>query len=152
VTARIIGLDAGERRIGVAVSDPEGRLAVPVRIIDARDEPAAFDEIAALARDEGAGAIVVGHPLSMSGSAGPQARRVEALAERLRDHTGLPVELQDERLSSVEVARAAPPGRKRRARPERSRRGKPAPQDDLAAAAILQRYLDRQRSQQAAQA
>lgn len=133
---RIIGLDVGERRIGVAVSDPEGRLAVPTRIIDGRDEAAAFDAIAALARDEGATAIVVGHPLSMDGSAGPQAQRVEAFARRLAEHTGLPVELWDERLSSVQVARAVPAGRRRR--------GKPAPQDDLAAATILQSYLDRQ--------
>jgi putative Holliday junction resolvase len=140
---RIIGLDAGERRIGVAVSDPDGRLAVPLRIVDARDEATAFAEIAALARDEGAAAVVVGHPLSMDGRAGPQARRVEAFAERLREHTGLPVELQDERLTSVQVARGAPAGKRGR---------KPAPQDDLAAAAILQSYLDRQRAQEAAQA
>jgi putative Holliday junction resolvase len=79
----------------------------------------------------------------MDGSAGPQARRVEAFAERLRAHTGLPVELQDERLTSVQVARAAP---------ARKRGRRPPPQDDLAAAAILQSFLDRQRAQQAAQA
>jgi len=139
VNSRYLGLDVGERRIGVAVSDPEGRLAVPLRIVDGSNEAAAIDEIARIAREEGATTIVVGHPLSLDGTAGAQAHRVESFAGRLRKHTGLPVELWDERLTSVQVRRTAPAGRRRK-------KGRPAPMDDLAAAAILQSYLDSRRA------
>jgi len=129
---RIIGLDVGDRRIGVAISSPEGRLAVPLRIIERQKEPADIETIAALARAEEAIAIVVGYPLSLDGTAGQQARRVEGFARRLQKSTGLKLELWDERLTSVQAERSLTGSRRR------------GPVDDLAAAIILQGYLDRQ--------
>ena len=133
---RIIGLDVGDRRIGVAISSPEGRLAVPLRIIECTKEPNDIDAIGAIARDEEATAIVVGYPLSLDGTAGPQARHVEGFARRLKKSTGLPLELWDERLSSVQAERSQT-GRRR------------APVDDLAAAIILQSYLDSRQQDEA---
>jgi len=133
---RILGLDVGDRRIGLAISTPEGGLAVPLRVLERRRDDSDIEAIAALARAEQVETLVVGHPLSMDGSAGPQARRVEAFARLLAKATGLPFTLWDERLSSVQAERAV--------RPLRGRRR--APSDDLAAAIILQSYLDRQRA------
>jgi putative Holliday junction resolvase len=135
-------LDVGERRIGVAISAPEGRLAVPLRVLERRGDEADAQAIAELARDQDAAALVVGDPLSLDGSAGPQACRVRTFADRLATATGLPLELWDERLTSVQAARAQVGPRKRAARGTKKRR---APADDLAAAIILQSYLDRHR-------
>ena len=143
---RILGLDIGERRIGVAISDPEGRLAVPLRILERRDEAADLEAIADLARSEGVDALVVGYPISLSGEAGPQARQVQAFAHQLAGVSGLPTELRDERLTSVQAERA--PGPVRAARGRRGARRRRPPADDLAAAIILQSYLDRRRSQE----
>ena len=134
---RILGLDVGERRIGVAISDPEGRLAVPLRILERRGEAADAQAIADLARAEAVEALVVGYPVSLTGDAGPQARLVQAFARRVAEATGLPLELQDERLTSVQAERAR--------RPARGARRRRAPADDSAAAIILQAYLDRRR-------
>ena len=123
----------GERRIGIAVSDPEGRVAVPLRILQRAGASADEQALADLARAEGIEAFVVGLPRSLDGSIGPQARRVQSFAGRLGKATGLPVRLWDERLTTVQARRTG--GKKRR-----------APVDDLAAALILQSYLDRQRS------
>lgn len=137
--ARILGLDAGERRIGIAISDPEGRVAVPLRVLERRSDAADEQAIAETARAEGVELIVVGLPLSLDGTAGPQARIVQEFAGRLGRATGLPIAFCDERLTSVQAERA-PAGTRRRAGRRR------APADDLAAAIILQSYLDRQRS------
>ena len=133
---RILGLDVGERRIGLAISTPEGRLAVPLRVLERRAATADLEAIAALARAEQVEMIVIGHPLSMDGTAGVQARRVEAFARALAKAAGLPFELWDERLSSVQAERSVRLARGRRR----------APSDDVAAAIILQGYLDRRRA------
>ena len=133
----------GERRIGLAISDPEGRLAVPLRVIERRDEAGDAQAIAEIAAAEGATALVAGYPLSLDGSAGPQARRVEAFARRVAEASGLPLELCDERLTSVQAERGRVGSGKRTGRGARRRR---APTDDLAAAIILQSYLDRHRA------
>ncbi len=135
---RILGLDVGERRIGVAVSTPEGGLAVPLRVLERSEESADLHAIAELAVAENATTIVVGHPISLDGSRGAQARSVEAFARSLAETSGLAVELTDERFTSTEAKR----GRKQSSRSQRARR---APVDDLAAAIILQAYLDRRR-------
>ena len=130
---RILGLDVGERRIGLAISTPEGRLAVPLRVLERRGDAADTEVIAALTREERAEALVIGHPLSMDGSAGAQARRVEAFARLVAKATGLPYQLWDERLTSVQAERAV-----------RALRGRRRASDDVTAAIILQSYLDRQ--------
>ena len=140
---RILGLDIGERRIGIAVSTPEGGLAVPLRVLERSEESADLRAIVELAVAENATTIVVGHPISLDGSRGAQARSVEAFARSLAETSGLPVELADERLTSAQAKRAgAKRGRKQSSRSQRTRR---APLDDLAATIILQAYLDRRR-------
>jgi putative Holliday junction resolvase len=134
---RTLGLDVGERRIGVAVSDPDGRMAFPL----ATHERRGGDDVAMLidlARREEAGRIVVGLPLSLDGTHGPQAQEAAKFAERLTHKGGVDVVLWDERLSSIEAdhhLRAA------------GRRGKDAKaqRDAIAASIILQSYLDSQR-------
>ena len=143
---RILGLDVGERRIGVAISDQEGRLAVPLRILECSSEAADVRAIAELARAEGIETLVVGHPVSLAGNAGPQARRVEAFARLLAEETNLPLELQDERLTSVQAERAGRASRGARPRGPKGGRRRRTPADDLAAAIILQSYLDRRRA------
>ena len=140
---RILGLDVGERRIGVAISDPDRRLAVPLRVLECRDRKADTRTIIKLAEAEGAEALVVGHPLTLAGGKSPQTRLVEEFAERLAKATTLPVELWDERLTSVQAERG--PARPKAGRPKSKRRPR-APDDDLAAALILQAYLDRRRA------
>lgn len=135
--ARILGIDLGERRIGIAVSTPEGGLAVPYRILEAQGDEADARAIARIADSEGAETIVIGHPKSLSGERGAQARRVEAFAQTLAETTGLKVDLWDERLTSRQA--------ERRPAERRGARRRPKPTDDVAAALVLQAYLDRQR-------
>lgn len=129
---RILGIDLGDRRIGIAISTPEGGLAVPLRIIESHGGNADAEAIAGIARAEAVDRLVLGHPLSMDGTAGPQARRVDDFAQTLRRVTDLPVDLQDERLSTAAAERST--------RSDRKNRG---PVDDVAAAHLLQAYLDR---------
>jgi putative Holliday junction resolvase len=134
---RTLGIDVGTRRIGVAISDPEGRLALPLRVIERRG-PRDAAVVADLARREGAERVVVGLPVSLDGTLGPQAREVQAFAAAVRA-AGAEVELYDERLSSVEAdhhLRAAGIS----TREARGRR------DAIAAAIILQAYLDSRRA------
>jgi putative Holliday junction resolvase len=134
---RVLGLDLGDVRIGVAVSDPERRLAVPLGTVLA-GAPQDLKAIAALVREQEASLVVIGHPLSMSGKVGPRARQVEELAGALRSFLDVPVVLQDERLSTVEAERnlreAGVRGRDRRRSVDRA-----------AATVILQAWLDANR-------
>jgi putative Holliday junction resolvase len=137
---RIVGLDVGERRIGVAVSDPTGTLARPVRALrttgldgDALQLSAA--EVSRLGTEDTLQAIVVGFPRRLDGSPNEMTPRIERFATRLRERTGLAVILQDERLTSVEAdSRLATREKNWRVRKERL--------DAAAAAVILQDYLD----------
>ena len=138
---RIVGLDVGERRIGVAISDPTGTLARPLNALrtsglDGDALTVAGREIARLSTDDdGLASIVVGLPRHLDGSASEMTPRIEVFAARLRTRTGLPVVLQDERLSSQEAeSRLAAREKNWRARKERL--------DAAAAAIILQDYLD----------
>jgi putative Holliday junction resolvase len=114
-----LGLDLGDVRIGVAVSDPDRRVAVPVGTIHVGRPPGELRAIAGLVAEHGATIVIVGHPLSMDGSAGPRAGLAEAFAETLRSLLDVPVLLHDERLSTVEAERslagADVRGRRRRA-------------------------------------
>ena len=139
---RILGIDMGKRRIGVAISAPEGVLAVPLQVIECRGDEIDARAITEIARKEGVETLVVGHPRSLDGTIGPQARRVEAFARRLAEASGLPLELWDERLSSKQAERPPPHSGKRRNRGPRKRR---ASTDDAAAAIILESYLHRHR-------
>lgn len=140
---RLLALDVGDRRIGVAVSDATGLIANPLSVIRRASKAEDFERIARLVREQDVEGLVVGHPLNADGSAGPQAQRVERYAAALADALqaeglNLPMVLWDERMSTLraqEVMIAA--GRKRK-----DRRGRI---DAVAAAVILQDYLDEQR-------
>ncbi len=135
---RALGVDIGGRRIGLALSDPEGILATPRRILERVGvTPDNADHVAIVeaARSFGVKTIVVGLPLSMSGATGPAARAVLNEVDDLRELAGdeFVVETHDERLSSVAADRAL-------ARTGSRRSGEP--NDDAAAAVILQSWLD----------
>jgi putative Holliday junction resolvase len=136
----VLGVDAGERRVGVALSDESRLLASPVTVLDRRRGLApVLDALTDLARREGATRLVIGLPLNADGSEGPQARRAHDFARIAARVIGLPVEMWDERLSTreaEEIVRAQGRNLRRvRARGEL---------DAIAAAAILQDYLDAQ--------
>ncbi|MEX1253525.1 MAG: Holliday junction resolvase RuvX [Dehalococcoidia bacterium] len=137
---RVLALDMGERRIGLAVSDPDGRLAIPLRILErTNNDGADMRAIAEIARAEGVDTLLVGNPLSMTGQEGPQSQRVRSFGHRLAQTASLPLVLWDERLSSAEARRFAPASR----RGQKRRGGRREPIDDVAAALVLQSYLDR---------
>jgi putative Holliday junction resolvase len=138
---RFVGLDIGEKRIGVAVSDVSGTLARPLGVlrpsgleVDALD--VVSTELARLAAEEdGLGAIVIGLPRRLDGSSSAMTPRVEQFARRLQTKTSLPVTFQDERLSSREAE-------SRLALSDKDWRSRKARLDAAAAAVILQDYLD----------
>lgn len=145
---KLLALDVGERRIGVAVSDALGLIATPLAVIRRSSREADFHRIADLVREQQAGALVVGHPLNTDGSAGPQAQRVEryaaSLEQALRDKgLDLPLILWDEH-GSTQRAQQAMIAAGRGARDRRARI------DAAAAAIILQDYLDVQQPPAAA--
>jgi putative Holliday junction resolvase len=138
VPGRVLGLDLGEVRIGVAISDDRGRLAVPFGTIRA-GAPQDLKAVARIVREQGVAQVVVGHPLRLSGERGRAAENAERFAGALGEVLEVPVTLHDERLSSVEAERAlAAAGARGRARREAV--------DASAAAVILQAYLDRRGS------
>ena len=135
---RMLGLDVGDRRIGVAAS--EGQLAVPLAIIEHESRAADLDRVAAIAHEQEAQAIVVGLPITMSGQEGEQARKTRRFGDALARRVDVPVIYHDERMSTLQVVSAAG-ARVTGATAARKRREKPRI-DDLAAAVILQSYLD----------
>jgi putative Holliday junction resolvase len=102
---RVLGLDVGARRIGVAVSDPLGITAQGLETLHRKNKKYDFAFLNRIIREYGIKEIVVGLPLRMSGSEGAQAEKVQAFAEDLRKHFRLPVHLWDERLTSAEANR-----------------------------------------------
>ena len=132
---RVLGLDLGGSRIGVAVSDPERRVAVPLGTIRT-GAPADLRAVAALVREHGVTEVVVGLPVSLSGAPSEASAHAERFAGALRGFLGVPVVLHDERLSTVEAERAL------RAAGVRGRDRRRVV-DRTAAAVILQSYLDR---------
>lgn len=136
---RVLGVDLGTRRIGLAVSDPSGTIALPHQVLARTgDDDADREAIVAVARDAGAMTIVVGLPRSLSGRDGPAAGATRREVAALRDvaaRDGIAVELHDERLTTViaqQQMRAAEV-------PKRARRGTV---DKVAAAVMLQSWLD----------
>jgi putative Holliday junction resolvase len=101
----VLALDLGDARIGIALSDPDRRLAVPVGTIRT-GAPDDLRTIAAIVRERGVALVVVGNPLLLSGQAGDRTRHAEAFAEALAPFVGVPVVLQDERLSTKQAERA----------------------------------------------
>ena len=135
VALRVLGLDVGEKRIGVSISDPEGILARPLTTIERRDVESDMSAILELARSNGASDIVVGVPIGLDGQAGRQARATESFRQRLSRKSPGHVKRWDERFSSLEARR-----RLREAGMEPSRNK--AKIDAAAASIVLQSYLD----------
>lgn len=130
---KLVGLDLGERRIGVAVSDDTGVIASPDRIIDLKIGSLA--DVAALVAEVGAAGVVVGLPKGMRGDEGHQARAARDQAAELQELVDVPILFWDERLTSA-IADRALEQRGRRPRDRRIER------DAIAAAVMLQSYLD----------
>ncbi|MDM8000682.1 MAG: Holliday junction resolvase RuvX [Dehalococcoidia bacterium] len=131
-----MGLDVGDRWVGVALSDPLGILASPLTRIERADDRVAVEAIAALVREHEARLVVAGLPYSLDGTVGEQAVRVQEFLRQVSGAVGVPIETWDERLSTVAAKRGmAESG---------ARRGKEKI-DAAAAALILQGYLDRLR-------
>lgn len=134
---RVLALDVGDARIGLAISDPTGVLASPLDAYHRRDPHADAQAIAEVGRREGAVRILAGVPLSLDGRRGPQARKVLAFVRLLKATSELPVILWDERFSTVEASQRI---RNAGGAPSRDR----ARLDSASAAVILQAYLDRE--------
>ena len=130
----MLGLDLGQSRIGVALSDPDRRVAVALGTIRT-GAPEDVKAIAGLVKEHGVTQVVVGHPLSLSGQSGEAADHAERFAEALRGFLGISVVLHDERLSTVEADR-------RLIGAGMDRRGRRDVIDQAAAVVILQSYLD----------
>ncbi len=135
----VLGVDLGDRRIGLAVSNPSGTLAVGAGTLVVRSEREAIAALRAVVDERAIGRTIVGLPLSLSGERGPRARKTERFVERLRESLAIPVSLWDERLTTVEAGRAlravTPEGRLRAGRT-----------DESAAIIMLQSWLDARRA------
>jgi len=134
---RIIGLDLGEKRIGVAAADDRTPVAVPVGVVEADGD--AVGAVSRLVEEQGAEEVVIGLPLSMTGAMGPQAQRAMDVVEVLRERLDVPVHTWDERLTTVQASRSLGPSR--RGVRERQKGAR----DAIAAAILLQAYLDSRR-------
>jgi putative holliday junction resolvase len=149
---RLMALDVGSVRIGVALSDASGFLASPYATLRvSRDEAQTWEAIQRLIGETEAQGLVVGLPISLDGEIHAQGAKVQAFVERLKEHISIPVMFWDERLSTVEAQRlrrefgGETRGGRSRAGSSRRRKRKGQEIDALAAAVILQEYLDHHR-------
>ncbi|HYV58201.1 MAG TPA: Holliday junction resolvase RuvX [Candidatus Nitrosopolaris sp.] len=133
---RIAALDVGEARIGIAVSDELGLTAQGVGVVQRRGGRHDLEALAERLAPYQPERLVVGLPLNMNGTEGPQAEKVRAFATRAAEHLGLPLEFSDERLTTVAAERAL-------LEADVSRRRRRELVDQVAATLILQTYLDR---------
>ncbi len=125
---RHLGIDYGEKRIGISVSDPGGRIAFPKKVIFNRGNKRVWEQIKAVLDDEKISKIVVGLPLSLDGGETEESQKVRAFAEELKKITALPIEFENEIFTTHMVEQAGI---------------KKEHTDEAAAAVILQSYLDR---------
>ena len=132
---KIMAVDLGLARTGLAICDPSETLASPIGTIEERNDERLLSKVASAAAEQGAQRIVVGHPRNMDGSRGESAQRAECFAAALEKETGRPVMLWDERLTTVSAAgylnQTDTRGKKRK-----------AVIDTVAATIILQDYLE----------
>ncbi|WP_308615792.1 Holliday junction resolvase RuvX [uncultured Enorma sp.] len=133
-----LALDIGEVRVGIAVSDASGSVAMPVKVLPAQEVLSCARTFRLLIEDYEPDVLVCGLPQTLAGEEGPQAARIRAAAERISRTTNLPVAFTDERLSSREAKRIL----REQGLTERSMRGKV---DMVAASLFLQTWLDEQR-------
>ena len=137
---RIMAIDYGDARTGVALSDPTGFLAGQTFVIKSRKQEVVLEELAALVQRQGAQELVMGYPRNMDGTLGPRAEKYAAFARRLEEATGLPVALWDERRTTVDAHRIlGEQGVRAKNRKDKI--------DSVAATLILEGYLDWKRLQ-----
>jgi putative holliday junction resolvase len=136
----VAAIDFGRKRIGLAITDADGRGAYPVGILERRSLKEDLDAIRSQLAERRVSRIVVGLPLNMDGAEGPSARAARAFAEHLGTATGVAVEMFDERLTSVEAE-------ERLRSASISRSGKKAVRDAVAATVILEGWLESRRMQ-----
>lgn len=132
---RIMALDIGEVRVGIAISDPGERVASPVTVLPSAEVKACAKPFMRVLEDWEPELLVSGLPYTLSGEEGPQAARICAFAAEVSKRTGIPVEFSDERLSSTEAKRSL----REKGMSEREMRGKI---DMIAASIFLQSWLD----------
>ena len=137
---RVLGLDLGEKRIGLAISDEDARIAFPAGFLERKGRRRDFDALRALVREREIGSVVVGWPLHMSGRRGPEAEAAERFAGELSTALKIPVELLDERWTSVAAERAM----QETGRRVKQRKGR-GEVDAIAATLLLSTYLERRR-------
>jgi putative Holliday junction resolvase len=142
---RVLAIDLGSKRIGVALSDAEGTIASPLTTVERRGDARDVAALRVLIESHEVGEVVVGLPLHMSGRRGPEAEQAKRFARALAEATGLPVVTLDERWTTVEAERAlrasGRKGKKRR-----------AVIDAVAAAILLRSHLERRRGRRAERA
>jgi len=131
-------VDPGAKRVGLAVSDPTGTIAQPLSTLPAEPADTLAERLAGVAKQNDVKRIVVGLPLRMDGSHGPEARSAQELAAALRKASRLPVELVDERLTTAAAERSLIAGGVKRATRRQT-------VDRVAAALLLQTHLDKKR-------
>jgi putative holliday junction resolvase len=136
---RILAIDPGSKRVGLALSDPTATIAQALATISAEPSDTLAMRLAQIARTNEAARIVVGLPRRLDGSRGPEAMAAQALADAIRKLSGLPVELVDERLTTVAAERALIAGGMRRDKRRLA-------VDGVAATLLLQSHLDRRRA------
>ena len=137
---RIMAIDYGDARTGVALSDPTGFLAGQTFLIKSRKQEVVLEELAALVQRQGAQELAMGYPRNMDGTLGPRAEKYAAFAHRLEEATGLPVALWDERRTTVDAHRIlGEQGVRAKNRKDKI--------DSVAATLILEGYLDWKRLQ-----
>jgi putative Holliday junction resolvase len=135
---RALGIDVGDRRIGLALSDSGCILASPLTIIEHTTELGDIEAILKIANEREAERIIVGLPRLMNGDIGPQAQKVQSFTEAMRTHTQIPIDYRDERLTTVTAQRLKQEtGIKKKNRNNHNIR-----YDAMAAAVILQDYLE----------
>ena len=132
---RILALDVGKKRIGMAISDALGITAQPLETFNRKNKYADFEQITKIAGDMNVSKIVVGLPLNMNGTAGNQAKKIYNFVEGLKESLKIPVQLWDERLSTIEANRVL-------LQADVSRRKRKKLDDKIAAQLILQSYLN----------
>jgi putative Holliday junction resolvase len=134
---RILGFDVGDRRIGLAISDPLGYTAQPLFTLHRTGRKADMKSVARVLRKHGITEVVVGNPLHMSGDQSPQAAKAQAFAENLRAEFGITVHLWDERLTTSQAHRHLDEA-------GHAALGRKGIIDQVAAVLILQSFLDAQ--------
>ncbi len=129
---RILGLDYGRKRIGLAISDELRLTAQPLQTLTRKNRADDIRRLREICREQGVARIIVGHPVHITGEAGEMAEEAARFAARLKKELGIEVELLDERLTSWEAEQTVA-----------STRRSSAPLDDVAAAILLREYLER---------